>query len=67
VHRKNKPQIGSKITECQSWQRLGESIGELIFGGDDANFQFSNDDSFTNEVIINFNVFHAPMKDRIGR
>jgi hypothetical protein len=60
-------QIGSESTERQSRQRLGEGISKLIFGGDNANLQLSSGYAFTNEVIIYFDVFHALMKDGVGR
>ena len=59
--------LGSKISEGRVRKRFGKNISKLILRGDESNHNFLFSDAVTNKVIINFNMFSASMKDRVGR
>jgi hypothetical protein len=44
----------------------GEAVCYLVLGGYEINLQQSFKNSFSQKVIINFNVFHSCMKNWIG-
>ena len=59
--------LGSKISEGRMRKRFGKNISKLILGGDEPNLNVLFSNSITNEVIIDFNMLSASMKDRIDR
>jgi hypothetical protein len=59
--------LGPKISEGRMRKRFGKNISKLIPGGDEQNCNFLFSNSITNEVIIDFSMLSASMKDRIDR
>jgi hypothetical protein len=59
-------EIASKFEELMLRKIFGEAISNLVMSRDEPNIMTSFHDLIPNEMIINFNMLHASMEDRIG-
>lgn len=58
-------QLVTVTEEGEAWQGFGKYIGELLFRGEESNMKVTTSNEFSDEVIINLNVFRASMKHKV--
>jgi hypothetical protein len=61
-----KVEIGPKSAEHHLRDRFSEDVGDLICRGDKTNMKSSQGNFLTDKMKVNFDVFGASVKDRVG-